>query len=143
MSSSLVRAVRNIWRIGPREYIKQMNAIGDSKYGRLVGTDEFGNKYFENDKEDEIYGRTRWVQYPTRLYEVSTIAPGWHAWLTQLADTPPNELTEAQKSIRAVPANTTTTIQSFTGTPQAYIPYSTVKPKVQKWTWQPKVAERV
>lgn len=143
MSSSLVRALRNIWRIGPREYIRQMNGIGDSKFGTLVGTDVFGNKYFENSKEDEIYGRTRWIEYPTRLYEVSTISPGWHAWLTQRTDTPPNALSESQKAIQAVPAPTAGTIQTYTGTTQAYVPYSTVKPKVQKWTWSPKVAERV
>lgn len=34
---------------------------GDTKYGVLVGTDRYGNKYFENLEED-LPLRTRWVR---------------------------------------------------------------------------------
>lgn len=39
MSSSLYRVLRNAWEVGPRSYWKQLNSIGDTKAGRLVGTD--------------------------------------------------------------------------------------------------------
>ena len=52
--SSLTRTFKNFLRIGPREYLKQMMTIGDTKYGALVGRDQFGNKYYEH--EEEFYG---------------------------------------------------------------------------------------
>ena len=36
---SLARTVRNIRRVGLREWWRQMQYIGDAKSGRLVGTD--------------------------------------------------------------------------------------------------------
>ena len=38
--------------------------IGDAKFGKCVGQDQFGNKYFEElDWEKEVPGRHRWVDY--------------------------------------------------------------------------------
>jgi hypothetical protein len=71
---SFVRYVRNIRRIGIRQWWHQLQYIGDAKAGTLVGTDQyvllsrtiltgfdlsdrFGNKYFENlNPDDEIPG---------------------------------------------------------------------------------------
>jgi hypothetical protein len=53
--STFGRAVKNIMKVGPRSSIKQLDTICDIKYGRLVGTDVNGNKYFENN--DEISGK--------------------------------------------------------------------------------------
>jgi NADH:ubiquinone oxidoreductase subunit len=36
--------------------------IGDTKAGTLIGIDNFGNKFFEN-QEEELPLRTRWVDY--------------------------------------------------------------------------------
>lgn len=55
MSSSLARTLRNLSRVGLKDYVKQLNRIGDTKSGKLVGTDDYGNKYFENTEEDEIH----------------------------------------------------------------------------------------
>lgn len=50
--STLSRTFRNIRQIGLKEYWRQINrTIGDTKAGTLIGTDRFGNKYFENLKE--------------------------------------------------------------------------------------------
>lgn len=41
-------------KVGPANFVKQLDNIGDTKWGRLVGTDVYGNKYFEN--LDEVSG---------------------------------------------------------------------------------------
>ena len=41
---------------------------------KLIGTDEFGNKYYSNSK-----GK-RWVVYKSRV-ESSKIPPEWHLWI--------------------------------------------------------------
>ena len=50
--------------------------------GRLVGTDEFGNHYYENRR-----GR-RWVIY-NGYAEASSIPPGWYGWMHKTVDEPP------------------------------------------------------
>jgi hypothetical protein len=52
--SSLTRAIKNFFKIGPKEYFRQMMYIGDTKAGTLVGIDKFGNKYYEN--KEELFG---------------------------------------------------------------------------------------
>ena len=41
--------------MGPARFFRQLNNIGDTKVGTLIGTDKFGNKYFEN--LTESYGK--------------------------------------------------------------------------------------
>jgi len=50
-------------------------------HGRLVGTDEAGNRYYE-DKRGPTHGgrRRRWVMYKGAI-EGSQVPPEWHAWL--------------------------------------------------------------
>lgn len=43
--------------------------------GKLVGEDEFGNKYYSDSK-----GKKRWVIYKSRV-ESSKIPPDWHSWI--------------------------------------------------------------
>lgn len=52
------------------------------RQGRLVGTDEFGNKYYEQKKRSkDVHSRLRrWVTYKD-LAEPSQIPASWHAWL--------------------------------------------------------------
>lgn len=52
--STLGRTIKNFMKIGPANYMKQLDNICDTKWGRLVGTDVNGNKYFEN--LDEVSG---------------------------------------------------------------------------------------
>jgi len=60
------------------------------KNGRLVGTDKFGNEYYESDVTDpmidcnSLSGRERWVEL--RGFDASTVPPEWHAWLHKFTD---------------------------------------------------------
>lgn len=57
--STLGRTVKNFMKIGPANYMKQLDTICDTKWGRLVGTDANGNKYYENN--DEVSGKDQFV----------------------------------------------------------------------------------
>ena len=52
--------------------------------GKLVGKDEFGNKYYSNSK-----GK-RWVIYKNEV-ESSKIPPEWHLWIHFLTKNKPSE----------------------------------------------------
>ena len=51
--------------------------------GKLVGVDEFGNKYYSNSKEK------RWVIYKNQI-ESSKIPPEWHLWIHHLSKEKPS-----------------------------------------------------
>ncbi|KAL2754884.1 hypothetical protein ACRALDRAFT_1064656 [Sodiomyces alcalophilus JCM 7366] len=134
--STITRTLSNLRKIGIKEYIMQMVYIGDTKYGRLVGQDRAGNKYYENMQELPL--RTRWVDYKKHDYDASQIEPGWHAWISYAVDKPPSEdpllrtgdnKWDLQK---AVP--------NFTATSGNYITYNTTKQKVR--SWEPQAVER-
>ena len=44
-------------------------------FGKFVGEDEFGNKYYSDSK-----GKKRWVIYKKRV-ESTKIPPNWHSWI--------------------------------------------------------------
>ena len=58
--------------------------------GVEVGTDEFGNRYFEaRDAKDSYDNRKRrWVIYDGYA-EASKVPPDWHGWLRYTFDEPP------------------------------------------------------
>lgn len=61
--------------------------IYTSLYGQLVGTDEFGNKYY-TEKKAAKSGRTkRWVVY-NGMAEPSKIPAEWHGWMHYTLDAP-------------------------------------------------------
>ncbi|KAI8374118.1 NADH ubiquinone oxidoreductase subunit NDUFA12-domain-containing protein [Radiomyces spectabilis] len=123
--STIGRTLKNVMKVGPANALKQMNYIGDTKWGRLVGVDANGNQYFENN--DEISGRERWVEYASVDPDSGDIAPEWHGWLARIVQEPPTEMKiEAQKFWGQPTPN-------FTGTRKAYRTYSTTKPKVSAW----------
>jgi NADH dehydrogenase (ubiquinone) 1 alpha subcomplex subunit 12 len=115
-----------------------MNGMGDAKSGTLVGRDAYGNEYFENPNEDEIHLRTRWVVYKDYYCDISQVEPGWHYWLGYGIDVPPNKTAPEYKSVPACPGPQNYT--NLTGTPGAYMCYSTTRPKVQPWN--PTVGQR-
>ena len=85
--------------------------------GELVGTDEFGNRYYRA-KSGEFYGRQRrWVVYHGSP-EASKVPPEWHAWLHHLSDAP---LDEAQRH-----AWQQEHVPNLTGTRAAYRPPGSV-----------------
>ncbi|KAL1582656.1 hypothetical protein WHR41_08772 [Cladosporium halotolerans] len=137
--STIMRTLRNLRSIGLKEYGHQMQNIGDTKRGTLIGTDRFGNKFYEN-LEEELPLRTRWVDYATSWpeYEPSQIEPGWHAWMSYMVDKSPAEDKLLYPGLRAWEPKEHKPV--LTASRSAYKPYSTVKNKYHPW--QPKCAPR-
>ncbi|CAG8670327.1 110_t:CDS:2, partial [Acaulospora morrowiae] len=123
--TSLIRSVRNFFKVGPKEAYTQMLYIGDIKAGTLVGVDKFGNKYYENN--EEIYGRERWVDYAQHYGDASQIPADWHGWIHKITDTPPT--VDSTPKLKFLAEHK----ENFTGTRKAYKPYSTTVPKVAAW----------
>jgi NADH:ubiquinone oxidoreductase subunit len=57
--------------------------------GRFIGSDSFGNKYYEEKIRGSSDGRQprRWIIYKG-MNEASKVPPEWHAWLHYRADQP-------------------------------------------------------
>jgi len=53
-------------------------------FGKFVGEDEFGNKYYSDSKE-----KKRWVIYKKRV-ESTKIPPNWHSWIHFQTKNKPN-----------------------------------------------------
>ena len=53
-------------------------------YGKFVGNDEYGNKYYKNKKDD------RWVVYSKEV-EASKITSNWYMWMHHTVDELPTE----------------------------------------------------
>ncbi len=56
-------------------------------HGRPVGTDEFGNRYFEEKRARTGLRSRRWVLY-AQVAEASAVPPEWHAWIHYTTDAP-------------------------------------------------------
>lgn len=78
---NFVRAIREFGIVGTFKKLYKMRTL---KFGRLVGEDSQGNKYYEN-TVDYPYPQHRWVEYSGEksFYEVdaSNVPPEWHLWL--------------------------------------------------------------
>ena len=77
-------------RGGWKGLLEHMYTNGDYpfKFGKLMGTDQGGNKYYEN-VVDYPYGQHRWVEYAdTHNPDATSIPPAWHGWMTQMHDCP-------------------------------------------------------
>ncbi len=88
------------------------------KRGRAVGTDEFGNRYFEDRTAKNSYDtgrKRRWVIYKGYA-DASKIPPDWHGWMHYTYDTPPSvEALPRQKWEKAH-------LPNMSGTPFAQFP---------------------
>ncbi|KAL1840062.1 hypothetical protein VTJ49DRAFT_838 [Mycothermus thermophilus] len=135
--STITRTLGNLRKIGLKEYWHQLQYIGDTKAGVLVGVDKFGNKFYEN--KDELPLRTRWVDYAKHDYDAGHIEPLWHAWISYAVDTPPNQ-DPLMATADARPWAPKGHIPNRTFTRGAYKPYNTTKPKIE--SWQPVAAPR-
>ncbi|KAH8194700.1 hypothetical protein TruAng_011134 [Truncatella angustata] len=123
--STISRTVRNLWKVGVKDYFHQMNNIGDTKAGLLVGSDRFGNKYYQN--EEEL------PHYASKDFDAAQIEPGWHAWMSHVVDNPPSKDPTLAYKRRAWEDTDAKTIPNLTMTRGAYKPYNTVKPKHTSW----------
>jgi len=59
--------------------------------GRAVGTDRFGNAYFESHKIQPIYGRKRRFVVYKGAPDPTMVPPEWHAWLHHTVPMPLSE----------------------------------------------------
>ena len=85
MDQSLPIAYMNVMDLAKLGYIG--TALFTRFRGRAVGTDSFGNRYFE--EKSVVRGRRtrRWVVYAGAI-EGSSVPPEWHAWLHYTVDAP-------------------------------------------------------
>lgn len=81
--------------------------------GRLVGTDDQGNRYYTEHTPRPGRAPRRWVLYAGEP-EASSVPPEWHAWLHWTVDTP---LTEASRHPWQKPHR-----PNMTGTDKAWLP---------------------
>jgi len=74
----------------PHAYIEPMN-FGTSLFtlffGRRVGADSFGNRYYEERRARPAMRQRRWVAY-AGADEASMVPAEWHAWLHYTTETP-------------------------------------------------------
>ena len=85
-------------------------------YGKFVGSDDFGNKYYVNNNDSSDLSSKRWVIFKGEI-EASKIPPHWHAWLHKSIDKPPTDYSHKyswQKDHK----------QNMTGTKDAHFPAS-------------------
>lgn len=89
-------------------------------FGKKVGTDEFGNKYYTTSAFSKQVGRynreRRWVIYNGKA-EASKIPPYWHGWMHYSVDSIPSEK-DARKSQQWQKSH----LPNLTGTEYAYLP---------------------
>ncbi|EIN10482.1 NDUFA12-domain-containing protein [Punctularia strigosozonata HHB-11173 SS5] len=132
---SLWRTVNNIRRGGWSYWWRNLQYIGDAKYGALKGTDQFGNKYYENlNPEEEVPGRHRWVDFAQHDFNATQVPPEWHSWLSHIRKDPPSEDPVVQN---LTPPWKTPWVENLTGTRGAFKTYNTAAPKIQAWTPKP------
>ena len=96
--------------------------------GKLIGTDQFGNKYYSSSK-----GK-RWVIYKDNI-ESSKIPPEWHSWIHFLVEKKPSNNVEKFSWQKIHQEN-------MSGTKEAYRPdgslTSNSKKDIKKYeTWNP------
>ncbi len=99
-----------------------MNKIGTVLYtifnGKLVGKDEFGNRYFERRSFPVQIGRRntkrRWVLYNGKA-EPTKIPPYWHGWMHHTTDHVPTK-EDVQKAFEWQKSY----LPNLTGTKNAY-----------------------
>jgi len=107
----------------------QLFRTDELKWGKLVGEDKFGNKYYENNAY--FVGRNRWVYYSDKNagwdYDASQIPAEWHRWMHYIGDEPPTvaKLSDHKWQIEHK--------ENVTGTRDKYVPYSTTRPKIEAW----------
>mmetsp|Transcript_14184 Transcript_14184/g.42903 ORF Transcript_14184/g.42903 Transcript_14184/m.42903 type:complete len:203 (-) Transcript_14184:342-950(-) len=91
MASVWVTYARAVREFGWKGLYEKCTAMGTVKFGEHVGTDKFGNKYFED--RNEVYGQHRWVEYKDIWnYDAASVPPAWQGWLCHMYDEPGHEL---------------------------------------------------
>jgi len=82
--------VRTLLRGKPYKMTHEKGGYGEDLV-RCVGTDEYGNRYYE-DFEHCNKNTRRWIEFADHgkwFQQPKKIAPGWHGWLHYQYDDPP------------------------------------------------------
>ena len=88
--------------------------------GRLIGTDDFGNRYFESRDGKSYDGRKRrWVLY-NGYADASKVPPEWHGWLHYSVAEPPTRSPPVRRPWMKPH------IPNFSGTPFAQRPSGSI-----------------
>ncbi len=82
-------------------------------YGKFIGRDAFGNRYFESKRAKAGQKKRRWVIYEG-IAEASKVPAEWHGWLHYTLDAPLSE-TRRQGWLKPHQPN-------LTGTTGRYLP---------------------
>ena len=106
-------------------------------FGKFVGKDEKGNKYYANSSDFLDKKTKRWVMYKGDI-EASKIPSHWHAWLHKSIDLPPLEYKHKYRWQLDHKEN-------MTGSKEAYFPtshplskkYNSDKPQKDYESWTP------
>ena len=106
----------------------------EDERGQLVGTDEFGNRYYLSRDNTSYDGRRRrWVVY-NGYADGSKVPPDWYGWLHYTVDEPPTERPLPRKSWEK------DHLPNLTGTPMAWRPRGSLAAEGVRWTilapWQ-------
>ncbi len=83
--------------------------------GKKVGTDDFGNRYYQGRARGKANRPRRWVVYNGEI-EASRVPPLWHGWLHYQTNTLPSEIKTKEKAWQKPH------IANQTGTENAYLP---------------------
>ncbi len=94
-------------------------AFDIGRRSRLVGQDDYGNKYFE-DRKASLEGRKRRYVMYKGLAEPSKVPAEWHGWLHHTLDSPPTEQPLTRRSWE------TDHTPNMTGTPYATKPKGSI-----------------
>lgn len=90
------------------------------RHGRRVGTDAFGNTYYEHRSGKGPLGKPRrWVVYRSEA-EPSRIPPDWHGWIHYTVDEPPTATAYTPRPWEKPHQ------PNLTGTPGAYRPQGSI-----------------
>lgn len=85
-------------------------------HGQTVGSDAFGNVYYQERRHHHGYRRRRWVIYKGEV-EASRVPPEWHAWLHHSIGEPPGK--DGGQPVRPWQKEHQ---PNLTGTARAYLP---------------------
>jgi NADH:ubiquinone oxidoreductase subunit len=80
-------------------------------FGKQVGADRFGNRYYTGKRQDSFGRIKRWVSYAGKP-DPSSIPPEWHLWLHYTSNEVPQKRYAWQQEHHP----------NLTGTTQAYFP---------------------
>jgi len=71
--------------------LRRLRMQNHDRKGNLVGQDQFGNMYYED--ESQMIGQDRWVVYADRSkFDGSMVPSEWHGWLHHTNDRPPSQI---------------------------------------------------